>query len=168
MPIANVQGLFVHELCEIYDAEQRFLDGQVKMVYKAADRELQRAIENHIEQTRQHIGNLEQLFRELGQEPWRETNEAAQGLVSEAEQGIQEEHFEIGSYRGLLTGARLMMGQSMAVDLLEANLGQEEEAAQVAKQSAEELLQKAMQVEAPEAEGLIDKVKQVRDKLEGQ
>ena len=80
---------------------------------------------------------------------------------------IKVEHFEIGSYRSLLTGARLMMGQSMAVDLLEANLGQEEETAQTAEQSAEELLQKAMQVEAPEAEGLIDKVKQVRDKLEG-
>ncbi len=185
MPIANVQGLFVHELCEIYDAEHRFLGGQVKMVHKAEDRELQRAIENHIEQTRQHIGNLEQLFRELGQEPWRETNEAAQGLVSEAERGIQEaqsdalrdclivaaviklEHFEIGSYRGLLTRARLMMGQSMAADLLEANLGQEEETAQIAEQSAEELLQKAMQAEAPEAEGLIDKVKQTRDKLGG-
>lgn len=128
MPIANVQELFVHELAEIYDAEQRFLDGQVKMVHRATDYELQRAIENHVVQTRQHIENLKQFFRELGQEPRRETNEAARGLVSEAEQSIGEaqsdvlrdclidasvirvEYFEVGSYRALITGARLMMG----------------------------------------------------------
>jgi ferritin-like metal-binding protein YciE len=186
MPITNVQELFVHELCEIYDAEHRFLDGQVKMIHKATDHDLQRSIEYHILQTRQHIENLEKFFKELGQEPRRETNEVAQGLVSEVEQGIQEaqsealrdcvidaavikvEHFEIGSYRGLLTGARLMMGQSMAVDLLEANLRQEEETARSAEQSAKELLQKAMRAEAPEQEGLVDKINRFKDKLKGQ
>ena len=183
MPISNVQGLFVRELCEIYDAEHRFLDGQVKMVHRATDHELQRSIENHIAQTRQHIADLERLFRELDEAPRRETNEAAQGLMSGAERGIEEaqgdalrdclidaavikvEHFEIGSYRGLLTGARLMMGQTTAVDLLEANLRQEEETAQIAEQSAETLLQKAMQAEMPEAEGLVDKIKQVKNRL---
>jgi ferritin-like metal-binding protein YciE len=183
MAISNVQGLFVYELCGIYDAEHRFLNGQVKMVHKATDYELQKSIENHIMQTRQHIENLEQLFRELGEEPRRETNEAAQGLVSEAEQGIGEaqsdtlrdclidaavvkvEHFEIGSYRGLLPGARLLMGQAAAVDLLEANLRQEEETAQIAEQSAETLLQTAMQAEMPEAEGLVDKIKRVKNML---
>jgi ferritin-like metal-binding protein YciE len=184
MAVSNVRGLFVRELCEIYDAEHRFLDGQVKMVHKATDQELQRAIENHILQTRQHIGSLEQLFGELGEEPRRETNEAAQGLVSGTERGIEEaqgealrdclldaavikvEHFEIGSYRGLLSGARLVMGQqSMAVDLLEANLRQEEETAQIAEQRAKTLLQKAMQAEMPEAEGLVDKIKRVKDRL---
>jgi ferritin-like metal-binding protein YciE len=79
---------------------------------------------------------------------------------------MKVEHFEIGSYRGLLTGARLLMGQqTVAVDLLEANLRQEEETAQIAEQSAETLLQKAMQAEMPEAEGLIDKIKRVKDRL---
>jgi len=186
MPIANVQELLAHELAEIYDAEHRFLDGQVKMVHRATDHDLQRAIENHIAQTRQHIGNLEQFFRELGQEPRRETNEAARGLVSEAEQGIEEaqsdvlrdclidaavikvEHFEMGSYRALITGVRLMMGQSVAVDLLEANLGQEAAAARIAEQSAEELLRKATRAEVPEQEGVVDTINRLRGRLTGQ
>ncbi len=187
MAIKNVQELFAHELGEIYDAEHRFLDGQVKMVHRATDGDLQRSIENHILQTRQHIGNLEQFFREFGEEPRRETNEAAQGLVSEAEQSIGEvqnsalrdcainaaiikvEHFEIGSYRGLVTGARLMMGESVVVsNLLETNLQQEEETAQIAEQSAEELLQNAMRTEAPEQEGLADKMSRLKDRLTGQ
>jgi hypothetical protein len=53
----------------------------------------------------------------------------------------------------------------MAVDLLEANLWQEEETAQIAEQSAKTLLQKAMQAEMPEAEGLVDKIKRVKDRL---
>ncbi len=182
MPITHTQELFLHELTEIYDAEHRFLEGQAVLVNRATDQELQRAIRNHIYQTRQHIGNLEQVFRELGQEPRRQTNEVAQGLVSEAQQSIQEaesdalrdclidaavikvEHFEIASYRSMVTGAQLI-GQSMIVDLLNANLQQEEETAQTAEQSAEKLLQKAMQAEEPEPEGLVDKIK---DQLKGQ
>ena len=187
MPITNVQELFLHELCELYDAERRFLEGQVEMVHRATDNDLQRAIRNHIVQTRQHIGNLEQFFRELGQEPRQETNEVAQGLVSEAREGIQEaqsdalrdcvintavikvEHFEIGSYRGLITGARLMMGQSVVVDdLLETNLRQEEETAQIAEQSAEELYGEAMRAEQPEGEGLLDKLNKAKNRWMGQ
>lgn len=185
MPVANTQELLLHELCELYDAEHRFLEGQVEMVHRATDGELQSSIENHIYQTRQHIRNLEQFFRELGEEPRRETNEVARGLVSEAQEGIEEaqsdalrdcvinaavvkvEHFEIGSYRGLISGARLMMGQSMVVDdLLQTNLQQEEETAQIAEQSAEGLLLEAMQAEQPEGEGLMDKVKKVKDRVE--
>ncbi len=187
MPIANVQELFVHELGELYDAERRFLQGQVEMVHRATDNNLQRAIRNHIVQTRQHIGNLEQFFRELGQEPRRETNKVAQALVSEAQEGIREaqndalrdcvintavikvEHFEISSYRNLITGARLMMGQSVVVDdLLETNLQQEQQTAQTAEQSAEELLQEVMRAERPEGEGLFDKLNKARNRLMGQ
>jgi ferritin-like metal-binding protein YciE len=182
VPITNTRELFLHELAEIYDAEHRFLEGQAAMVNRATDDELQSSIRNHILQTRQHIGNLEQVFRELGEESGRETNEVAQGLVSQAQTSVQEaesdalrdcaidaavikvEHFEIASYRSLVTGARLM-GQSKVVDLLNANLEQEEETAQIAEQSAEKLLQTAMEAEEPEPEGLVDKIK---DKFMGQ
>jgi ferritin-like metal-binding protein YciE len=187
MSITSLQGFLVYELGEVYNAEHRFLEEQVRMVHRATDGDLQRTIESHIRQTRQHIGNLEQFYRELGQEPHRETNEAAQGLMAVAEQSIGEaqsdalrdcaintaivkvEHFEIGSYRGLIAGARLMMGESVAVsNLLEANLQQEEETARTAEQSAEELLQKAMRVEAPEQEALADKISRFKDRLTGQ
>ena len=181
MPISNTQELFLHELSEIYDAEHRFVEGQQEMAQNATDGKLESVIREHLEQTRLHARNLEEVFDKLGQEPRSETNEVAQGLVSEAQEGIQEaqgdalrdcvidaavikvEHFEMGSYRSLITGARLM-GQTEIVDLLEQNLRQEEETAQIAEQSAQELLQKAQQG-AEQEEGLIDKAK---DKLSGQ
>ena len=183
MPITYTQELFLHELSEIYDAEHRFVEGQEEMAQKATDGELESAIREHAEQTRMHVRNLEEVFGKLSQEPRRETNEVARGLVSEAQEGIQEaqgdalrdcvinaavikvEHFEMGSYRGLLTGARLM-GQDEIVDLLEQNLRQEEETAQIAERSAQELLQQAQRgEEEQEEQGLLDKAK---DKLSSQ
>jgi hypothetical protein len=32
MPIAGTQGLLLHELCELYDAEHRFVEGQQEMI----------------------------------------------------------------------------------------------------------------------------------------
>jgi ferritin-like metal-binding protein YciE len=185
MPIANMQELSVHELCELYDAEHRFVEGQEEMVQAASDQDLQSSIQQHIEQTRGHARNLEQVFAHLGLEPRRETNEVAQGLVSEAQEGIQEaqsaelrdcaivsavskvEHFEMGSYRGLIAGAQ-QMGQQEAVGLLQQNLQEEEQTAQIAEQSAPELIQKAMGQEGQQKEedkGLVDKAK---DSLTGQ
>ena len=90
MPIAGTRGLFLHELCELYDAEHRFVEGQQEMAQEATDGKLESAIREHLEQTRLHVRNLEEIFGDLGEEPRRETNEVAQGLVSAAQEGIQE------------------------------------------------------------------------------
>ncbi len=66
MPIANTQELFLHELAEVYNAEHSFLLGQQAMFQGASDDNLKSAIENHIEQTREHARNVEQVFGELG------------------------------------------------------------------------------------------------------
>ncbi len=184
MPISNAQELFVHELGEIYDAEHRFIEGQQEMIEYATDEDLKSAIQEHLGQTRQHAVNVERVFTELGKEAHRETNGAAQGLVSEAQEGIQEaqsaalsdaaivsavikvEHFEMGSYRSLVTEARLM-SQTEVERLLRENMDQEEETARIAENSAEELLQKVIQEQGgqEEEEGLIEKAK---DKITGQ
>ena len=177
MPITNAQEFFARELGEIYDAEHRFLEGQQEMVENATDENLRSAIQEHLEQTCQHAANVERVFTKLGREAHRETNEVAKGLVSEAQEGIQEarsdalrdativpavikaEHFEMGSYRGLVTGAHLM-GKDEIERLLRENMQQEEETARIAEDSAEDLLQKAMrQGEQEEEKGLVDKAK---------
>jgi ferritin-like metal-binding protein YciE len=115
MAIANVNDLMVQALQEIYDAEHQFLEGQQEMDQQATDEDLKSSIQQHISDTEQQIRNLEQVFEQLGQQPQRQTNEVAQGLVSEAQQNMQAaeneairdcaiiaavikvEHFEMGS-----------------------------------------------------------------------
>jgi len=170
VPLANVRELFVHELGDTYDAEHRFLEGQREMVQEATDQALKSAIQEHIEQTEQHIRNLEQVYYRIGQEPERVTSEVAQGLVSKAQDDIGEaqgeamrdcvingavvrvEHFEIGTYWELVTSAR-QLGHQEVVNLLEENLRHEVETAQKAEQSAPELLEKVQ--EAGEQPNLV-------------
>jgi ferritin-like metal-binding protein YciE len=185
MPITKTLDLFVYEIGHIYDAEHRFLESQWEMAQKATDQDLEKAIRGHIEQTRLHIRNLEEIFDLLDQQPRRQTSHVAQWLVNEAQQTIQQvqdealrdcainasvikvEHFEVGSYRSMFTGAQLM-GQTEMAELLDQNMRQEEETARIAERSAGELLRKARQAEKPEEEGLMDKVKGIKDRLTGQ
>ena len=164
MAMRNAQEMFQHEVGDIYDAENRFLRGQQEMLTKASDPQLQGLIRQHIEQTQQHIRNLEGVFNLLGQQPKGVTCDSAQGLVTEARKAMQDaasdpirdvlidtaaakvEHYEIASYRSLITDA-VLMGQTEIQNLLQQNLQQEEQTAQKAEQSAPLLLQKAMQAE---------------------
>jgi ferritin-like metal-binding protein YciE len=159
--IANVNDFMAQALGEIYDAEHQFLEGQQEMEQQATDQELKSSIQQHISDTEQQIRNLEQVFDQLGQQPQRQTNEVAQGLVREAQQNMQEaeneairdcvinaavikvEHFEIASYRGLVVGAQ-QMGEQEIGSLLTENMQQEDQTAQIAEQSAAELFQKAV------------------------
>jgi ferritin-like metal-binding protein YciE len=185
MPIANMQELFVHELAEIYDAEHTFVFGLQAMDQGASDEDLRSAVQNHLEQTKGHIQNLEQVFNQLGQESYRETNEIAQGAAKELQKGLGEahqspelvdcviisaaikvEHFEIASYRALITGAQ-QMGHDEIVGLLQQNLQQEEQTAQVAENRAKGLLQKAMQAEKGEQQEDKGLIEQAKDKLTG-
>ena len=162
MPITNAQEKFVHALSVTYDAENQLLEALQQMLEQASDGELRHSFEVHIGETQQQIQNLEQIFNQLGQEPQRETCEAAQGLVSDAQKSLQEaqseplrdtliadaqakvEHFEIASYQALIIGAQ-QMGQDEAVELLRRNLQWEQKTALDINQKAPQLVRKAMQ-----------------------
>ncbi len=162
--ISNTQEKFLHELGDIYDAEQQFLKGQQEMLQQASDPMLKQMLEQHIGESEGQVQVLEQVFELLGEKPQRESCAAAKGLVTEAQKVLKEaqtpelrdcliggsaakvEHYEIASYRGLIIGAQ-QMGQDQVVSLLEKNLQQEEQTAQKVEQSAPLLLQKAMQAE---------------------
>jgi len=158
----NAQEMFQHEVGDIYDAEHRFLTGQQEMLTNATDPQLQGLIRQHMAQTQQHIKNLDQVFTLLGQQPKGVMCDSAQGLVTEAQKAMRDaasdpirdvlidtaaakvEHYEIASYRGLITDAQLM-GQTEIQDLLQQNLQQEEQTAQLLEQTAPQLVRKALQ-----------------------
>jgi ferritin-like metal-binding protein YciE len=164
MAFGNSQEKFIYELGDIYDAEQQFLAGQQEMLQHASNPQLQQGLQEHIQQTQQHIQNLDQVFSLLGQQSGGNTCAVAQCLVSDAQQliGMAQsaeltdcvidgaaatvEHFEIASYRGLLTVAQAM-GQDQIVSLLQQNLQQEEQTAQKLESLAPQLVQQAMQAE---------------------
>lgn len=162
MAIQSAQDMFLYRLGDIYDAEHLFLQGMQAMLSKASDQRLQQGLQLHIQQTQQHIRNLEQVYSLLGAQPQRITSKIAQTLVQQAQQDMSSagsnaicdmlidgdaagvEHFEIASYGGLITGAK-QMGQQQIVSLLQQNLQQEEQTAQLLEQLAPTLAQPTMQ-----------------------
>jgi ferritin-like metal-binding protein YciE len=161
MAMTNPLEMFQYEVSDIYDAEHRFLRGQQLMVIKATDPQLQNLLKEHVEQTRQQIQTLKEVFSLLGQRPKGVTCDGARGLVVEAAKSMEEaatdtlrdvligsaaakvEHYEIASYRALVTAAELT-GQDQIKSLLEQNLHQEEHAADLLERSAPQLLQKVL------------------------
>ncbi len=142
MPISNPREKFIHELADMYDAEHQFLEAQQKMLENATDEKLRTLLETHMEETRQQISNLEQVFEAAGEQPERQTCSGAKGLIEEATKMMEEagseelrdafivgaatktEHYEMVGYADLIDGAE-MLKLRPAVRLLTQNREQE-------------------------------------------
>jgi ferritin-like metal-binding protein YciE len=162
MTMNTPKALFAHEMSDIYDAEQRILKMLPLMAQEAANPTVRDVLQNHEQETRQQITNLEQCFQMLGVQPENITCYAVVGLKQEHDTFIKEnpapdiltmfdlgaaaktEHYEIAAYEDLIEQATLM-GQQQCVQLLRQNLSQEQEMAQRVTTIAHQLGQKIVQ-----------------------
>jgi ferritin-like metal-binding protein YciE len=71
MSIQTMEDLFVDQIEDLYDAEQRLVKALPKMAEAATADDLRTAFEDHLEQTKGHVYRLEAVFSELGQDPRR-------------------------------------------------------------------------------------------------
>lgn len=69
MPVQTQKDLFLHELGDIYDAEQRIKNILPEMAKEAQDPDIKKAFEQHLTETNQQINNIEQCFKVLGVQP---------------------------------------------------------------------------------------------------
>jgi ferritin-like metal-binding protein YciE len=162
--ITTPRDLFLHELGDIMYVEQK-LSTEVlpKLVSEVTDEELRDALEQHLEQTKRHLTNVEKVFEELGESPHAEQCIGFEGLKAEHDKLLSEsspdlvdsidlgaaartECYEIAAYEGLRRMAKAM-GEDRAVDLLDRNLEEEKDAlktvekiaTRVSKESAQAL-----------------------------
>jgi len=162
--ITTPRDLFLHELGDIMYVEQK-LSTEVlpKLVSEVTDEELRDALEQHLEQTKRHLTNVEKVFEELGESPQAEQCIGFEGLKAEHDKLLSEsspdlvdsidlgaaartECYEIAAYEGLRRMAKAM-GEDRAVDLLDRNLEEEKDAlktvekiaTRVSKESAQAL-----------------------------
>lgn len=138
----NLEDLFCDQLQDLYDAEQRLTKALPKMAEAAGSPELKTAFEQHLQETRNQVQRLEQVFGILGKQPQTKTCEAMKGLVSEGEEVIKAEgepsvkdaaiiaaaqrveHYEMAGYGTARNFARLL-GLPEAAELLQETLDEE-------------------------------------------
>ncbi len=141
----DLEKLFVSELRDIYDGEQRLVDALPEMEKNAVSGQLKQAFHEHWEQTRNHVNRLQRVFQSIGEEPSRKTCRGLEGIIDEGEllakefeknsaldaalieAGQKAEHYEITSYGTLCSWAQ-ELGRAEAVALLKQNLQEEREA----------------------------------------
>jgi len=136
--------LFVEQLQDLYDAEQRLTKALPKMAEAAHSPALKSAFEEHLRQTHNHVTRLEQVFKSIGKSAQSKTCAAMKGLVEEGSEVISAkgdpdvkdaaliaaaqrvEHYEIAGYGTVRTFAQ-RLGKSEAVRLLQETLNEEAE-----------------------------------------
>jgi ferritin-like metal-binding protein YciE len=139
MAAENLQELFVNELRDIYDAEKQLTRALPKMAKAAESEELRTAFEEHLEQTRGHIGRVEEVFKLLGMAARGKPCEGMKGLIEEGEEAMEEMEGstldaaliasaqKVEHYGTLATFAEVLEMQE-AKDLLGQTLEEEKEA----------------------------------------
>jgi ferritin-like metal-binding protein YciE len=134
----TLRETFLLELADIYDAEKQLVKALPKMAKAAENDQLREGIEEHLEQTQEHVQRLEQVFEQFGEKAKARKCKAMIGLIEEGEELIKEkagdaaliaaaqkvEHYEIASYGSLKSWAELLEEHD-AVELLEETLEDE-------------------------------------------
>jgi len=145
MKIETMDDLFLEQIEDLYDAEQRLVKALPKMAEASTTAQLRQAFESHLEQTRGHVRRLETIFREIGKDAKAQTCDAMKGLIEEGEDLIDDienttlrdagliaaanrvEHYEIAAYGSAKAFAQ-KLGLNNAVSLLAQTLEEEKEA----------------------------------------
>jgi ferritin-like metal-binding protein YciE len=150
----SLKDLFVNQIEDLYDAENRLTKALPKMAEAANSPQLRQAILTHLTETQGHVSRLETIFREINIEPKRETCEAMKGLIAEGEQMVSAkgdadvrdaaiiaaaqrvEHYEMSGYGTARTFAQ-RLGLTQAANLLQQTLNEEVAADRKLNQIAE-------------------------------
>ena len=142
MKIENLSDLFEHTLKDIYFAEKQIIKALPKMVKAADSKELAKALDMHLEETKQQVVRLEEVFKLLGKKAEGEKCPAIEGILKEGDELMKEikdpdtrdaamiaaaqavEHYEITRYGTLVSWGELL-GLPEAVELLSKTLKEE-------------------------------------------
>jgi ferritin-like metal-binding protein YciE len=140
--IKTINDLFVHQLRDIYYAEQQLVKALPKMAEKATDNQLKQGFLTHRDETKTHVQRLEQVFKMLGVDAKAVDCPAIDGIIEEANEVASEvedksvldaalinaaqaaEHYEIARYGSLIAWAK-QLGRNDVASLLQKTLEEE-------------------------------------------
>ncbi len=141
----TLKDLFLDSLADMNYAENQLVKALPKMAKAASDADLRMAFESHLEETKEHVEKVAEIFSAFGQEPKLKKCPAILGIIKEGEELISEnkksptidaalifagqkaEHYEIASYGALREWAGLI-GNKEAAQLIEEILEAEKAA----------------------------------------
>ena len=106
MQLNSLNDVFEEQLKDLYSAEQQLVAALPKVAAAASTTELREALEHHLEQTRNHVTRLDEVFRQVGIGSSTETCEAMEGLLKEGDEIIAAEGDPIARDAALIAAAQ--------------------------------------------------------------
>jgi Mn-containing catalase len=168
-PVDNeiLRELFVEQLQDLHDAENQLIEALPQMISKAETPSLKASLEIHLQETKEQVSRISQIFEMLTVSPKTRTCKGMQGLLQEGQEVMERsrdkeslardlaliaaaqkvEHYEIAAY----CSARVMaqqLGQPEIAQLLSKSLAEEENADSMLSTCARPLMSEAKLVEA--------------------
>lgn len=141
----TARELFVHELTDILDAEQKLVEALANQAEESSRPDLQKAFQTHQQQTQKQVERLHQCFELLDEEPEETECKGIGGLIAEHDTFKEEEDpaedlmdifnagaatkvesYEICAYESLINLAQ-QMDETKVVRLLNQNLKEEQQ-----------------------------------------
>lgn len=141
----TLKDLFEHQLQDLYSAESQLQQAMPKVVANVTDKELRKAIESHMEVTKNQKQRIFEICDEMGIEASGEECKAMKGLIEETNHFLGEdadkdvrdagiiancqriEHYEISGYGTSVRYAKQLGYQGIA-EKLQRTLDEEYEA----------------------------------------
>jgi len=167
----TLHDAFIDELRDAYDAEKQLIKALPKMAKAASSPELRDAFEHHLEETRDQVTRLEEVFASLDEKARGKHCDGIAGIIDEGKavmdedfdeatmdacliaSGQRAEHYEMAAYGTLVAWAKAM-GHTDAADILEQILEQEKAADETLTALAEGgINQEAADLAHPEGDG---------------
>src|SRR3954471_12036436 len=142
MELETLYDLYLHELRDLYSAEQQLIKALPKMSKAATNRQLSAGFNHHLQQTKEHARRLEEIFERLDESSRGPKCEGMEGLIAEGDKMAKEdaedevrdagliaaaqrvEHYEIAGYGCARTYAQLL-GDKNGARLLETTIQEE-------------------------------------------
>jgi ferritin-like metal-binding protein YciE len=142
MELETLKDLYVHELKDLYSAENQLIKALPKMAKAATNRKLTSAFNQHLEQTKRQAKRLEQILKSHGESTRGPKCEGMEGLIAEGDKMAKEdaedevrdagliaaaqrvEHYEIAGYGCARTYAQLLR-DTKGARLLDTSLQEE-------------------------------------------
>lgn len=94
----SLSNLLAHEIVDLYSAEEQIIDALPQMIEKARNRELKKALQEHLKVTEQQKKRLEKVHKMLQQEDGSADEELGdttclgmKGLIEEGKKAMEEE-----------------------------------------------------------------------------
>jgi ferritin-like metal-binding protein YciE len=169
MKIESLEDLFVEELKDLYHAEKQLVKALPKMAKASTSDELRKAFTDHLEQTKNQVTRLEEVFESCDEKAKAKVCKGMQGLIEEGQETMEEdaleqladlgliaaaqkvEHYEISGYGTLRTFAQVL-GNQDAVRLLSETLKEEEATDKLLTNISAKLLKEAQTMSDEEDE----------------